>query len=109
MADLTTETQNNIKETKNQCEQRSAECQLLMQRLEVIEKEKKNFEKKYSQSLTKSERVEKDLKEERQINTCLRVKYVCFQIENSFVAFLFIYTFFTDSFCKIFAIYLNSR
>lgn len=73
MADLTTETQNQIKETSERSEQLSTECQFLMQKLETIEKEKKNLEKKHTQLATKSQKIEKDLKEEKQLNSCLQV------------------------------------
>ncbi|KAI6647610.1 BRCA1-associated protein-like [Oopsacas minuta] len=72
MSDLTTETQNQIKETSERSAQLSTECQFLMQKLETIEKEKKSLDKKYSQLVTKSQRIEKDLKEERQLNSCLQ-------------------------------------
>ena len=76
MTDLTTETQNQIKETTNRSEQLSTECQFLMRKLETIEKEKKSLDKKHTQLVTKSQKTEKEFKEELQINACLQVRYV---------------------------------
>ena len=86
MSDLTTETQNQIKETSERSEQLSTECRFLMQKLETVEKEKKNLEKKHTQLVTKSQKVEKEFKEEKQLNTCLQVSIytmpVSFKIES---------------------------
>ncbi|XP_028519639.1 BRCA1-associated protein isoform X2 [Exaiptasia diaphana] len=57
-------------------EERSKKTMEEYQKLEVklvdVEKEKKAFEKKYSQVVTKVGKLENDLKEERELNKCLR-------------------------------------